>query len=74
MAIGNKFQPLTNDKKNSIFLCGGDSRYQSVDTLPMKKHASFPSLICPVFYDKKRFFTQYVKFHAFSILAIQLTR
>ena len=30
--IGNKFQPLTNVKKNSNFLCGGDSRYLCVDT------------------------------------------
>ena len=37
MTIGNKFQPLNNLKKNSIFLCGGDSRYPSVDTVKLGK-------------------------------------
>ena len=37
VTIGNKFQPLTNVKKNSNFLCGGDSRYASVDTVKLGK-------------------------------------
>ena len=37
MTIGNKFQPLTNVKKNSNFLCGGDSSYPSVDTVKLGK-------------------------------------
>ena len=42
-------------------------------SLLMKKRASFPSKICPVFLRSKRIFRQYLKFHAFSILATQLT-
>ena len=34
---GNKFQPLTNVKKNSNFLCNGDSRYPSLDTVKLGK-------------------------------------
>ena len=37
VTIGNKFQPLTNVKKNSNFLCGGDSRYPSGDTVKLGK-------------------------------------
>ena len=37
VTIGNKFQPLTNVKKNSNFLCGGDSRYPSLDTAKLGK-------------------------------------
>ena len=35
MTLVNKFQPLTNFKKNSILLCGGGPRYPSVDTLKL---------------------------------------
>ena len=42
-------------------------------SLLMKKHASFPSKICPDFLRSKRIFRQYLKFHAFSILETQLT-
>ena len=38
VTIGNKFQPLTNDKKNSNFLCGGDSKYTSLETLKLGKN------------------------------------
>ena len=37
VTIGNKFQSLTNLKKNSKFLCSGDSRYPSVDTVKLGK-------------------------------------
>ena len=37
VTIGNKFQPLTNVKKNSNFLCGGDSRYPFVHTMKSGK-------------------------------------
>ena len=37
MTIGDKFQSLTNLKKNSKFLCSGDSRYPSVDTVKLGK-------------------------------------
>ena len=37
VTIGNKFQPLTNVKKNSNFSYSGDSRYPSVDTLKLGK-------------------------------------
>ena len=37
VTVGNKFQPLTNVKKNSKFLCGGNSRYPSVDTVKSGK-------------------------------------
>ena len=36
--IVNKFQPLTNIKKNCYFICGGDSRYLSVDTVKLGKN------------------------------------
>ena len=39
----------------------------------MKKRVSFPLKICPVFLRSKRIFKQYLKSHAFSILATQLT-
>ena len=39
----------------------------------MKKRALFPSKICPVFLRPKSIFRQYLKLHAFSILATQLT-
>ena len=42
-------------------------------SLLMKKRASFPSRIYPVFLRSKLIFRQYLKFHVFSILAIQLT-
>ena len=42
-------------------------------SLLMKKRASFPSKICPVFLKSKRIFRQYLKSHAFFILATQLT-
>ena len=42
-------------------------------SLLMKKRASFPSKICSVFLRSKRIFRQYLKSHAFSILATQLT-
>ena len=96
-------QPLTNVKKNSDFLCGGDSRY-SADTvklgktlwaMPLQKlwrspflvvkrnltcrftseetgFISFEDLSCIL--RSRRIFRQYLKFHAFSILATQLTR
>ena len=35
MAIGNKFQSLTNVRKNSNYLFGGDSRYPSLDTVKL---------------------------------------
>ena len=37
MTIGSKFKPLTNVKKNFNFLCDGDSRYPSVDTVKLGK-------------------------------------
>ena len=37
MTIGNTFQLLTNVKKNFNFLCSGDSRYPSVDTVKLGK-------------------------------------
>ena len=37
VTIGNKFQPLTNVKKNCNFLCGGDSRYPFSDTVKLGK-------------------------------------
>ena len=37
VTIGNKFHPLTNFKKNSNFLCGGDSRFTSLDTAKLGK-------------------------------------
>ena len=42
-------------------------------SLLMKKRASFPSKICPVFLRSTRILRQYVKFYVFSILATQLT-
>ena len=36
--IVNKFQPLTNIKKNCYFICSGDSRYLSVDTVKLGKN------------------------------------
>ena len=100
VTIGNKFQPLTNVKKNSNFFCGGYSRYPSLDNdskiwamslqklrkisflvkwnLPCRftneetRFISFKDLSCIL--RSKRIFRQYLKFHAFSILATQLTR
>ena len=46
VTIGNKFHPLTNFKKNSNFLCGGDSRFTSLDTAKLgktQKYGQFPS-------------------------------
>ena len=37
VTVGNKFQPLTNVKKNFNILCGEDSRYPSVDTVKLGK-------------------------------------
>ena len=37
VTIDNKIHPLTNVKKNSNFLCGGDSRYPSLDTVKLGK-------------------------------------
>ena len=37
MTIGNKFQSITNVKKNSSFLFGGDSRYPSLYTVKLGK-------------------------------------
>ena len=37
MTLVNEFQPSTNAKKNSIFLCGGGPRYPSVDTVKLGK-------------------------------------
>ena len=42
-------------------------------SLLMKKRASFPSKICPVFLRSTSILRQYLKFHAFFILATQLT-
>ena len=37
VTIVNKFQPLTYVKRNSNFLCGGDSKYPSADTVKLGK-------------------------------------
>ena len=58
---------LTMSLQKSIF------SKMKLTSLLMKKRASFPSKICPVFLRSKRIFRQYLKFHAFSILATQLT-
>ena len=105
VTVGNKFQPLTNVKKNFNILCGEHSRYPSVDTVKLGKTLKnmgnffakivkssflikqnwrfrftneetriifFKDLSCTLW--SKRISRQYLKFYAFSILAIQLTR
>ena len=66
--LGNTLKNMSNVLakivQNSIF-----SKMKLTD-LPMKKRASFPSKICPVF--SEHIFSLYLKFHAFSILAAQL--
>ena len=42
-------------------------------SLLMKKGASFPSKICPVFLRSKSISSHYLKSHSFPILATQLT-
>ena len=70
MKLGKTFKNVGNFLakivKKSIF-----SKMKLAGLL-MKKHTSFPSKICRVL-RSKRTFKQYLKFHAFSILEIQLT-
>ena len=46
MTISNKFQVLTNVRKNFNFLCGGDSRYPSVDTEIRKDSQKYGQCSC----------------------------
>ena len=38
MLVVNEFQPVTNVKKNYIFLCSGGLRYHSEDTVKVGKN------------------------------------
>ena len=58
---------LTMSLQKSIF------SKMKLTSLLMKKRASFPSKICPVFLRSKRIFKQYLKSHALFILATHLT-
>ena len=66
-ALKNMGNVLAKIVKNSIF-----SKMKLISLL-IEKRASFPSKICPVFSRSKLIFRQYLKVHAFSILATQLT-
>ena len=65
--LKNMGNVLAKIMKKSIF------SKMKLTSLLMKKRASFPSNIFPVFLRPKRIFRQCLKFHAFSILATQLT-
>ena len=62
--LKNMGNVLAKIVQNSIF------SKMKLTGLLMKKRASFPSKICPVF--SEHIFSWYLKFHAFSILAAQL--
>ena len=58
---------LTMSLQKSIF------SKMKLTSLLMKKRASFPSKICPVFLRSKRIFKQYLESHGLFILATHLT-